>query len=79
MKYSVKYKKSGQWFFRTIKNIKGDGICEGGAGSRFFILEDETRIELPCSCHFIFSKDRFNFIKAMIESQAGQSIPISKV
>lgn len=78
MLYSVKYKKAGQMFFRKIKYIKGDGICEGGTGSRYFILQDETRVELPCSCHFIFSKERFDAIRTMMEQQAGQSIPIAR-
>jgi hypothetical protein len=77
MLYSVKYKKPGDWFFRTIKNVKGDGISEGSSRSRYFILHDETRIELPCSCHFIFSKGRFELIKSMMEQQAGQAIPVA--
>ncbi len=75
MLYSVKYKKPGSLFFRTIKNVKGDGICDG-MQSRFFILSDETRIELPCSCHFIFSSERFIAIKNLMEQQAGQTIPV---
>jgi hypothetical protein len=76
MLYSVQYKKPESFFFRKIKNVKGDGICEA-TGSRYFILADETRIELPCSCHFKFSKDRFNVIKSMMEQQTGQAIPVS--
>jgi hypothetical protein len=75
MLYSVKYKKPGSLFFSSLKNVKGDGVCEG-AQSRFFILSDETRIELPCSCQFIFSSQRFLVIKNMLDQQAGQTIPV---
>jgi len=76
MLYSVKYRFSGQWFWRTMKNVKGDGIIEGG-NSRFFILADETRIEIPVSCEFCFSSKRFEVIKSNMENQVGQTIPVA--
>lgn len=75
MLYSVKYRYPGQWFYRTLKDIKADGILEGGAQSRFFINKDEERIELPTVCEFIFNRKRFEVIKASMEASVGQSIP----
>ena len=60
--YSVRYKKAGSLFWRKIKNVTTDGITEG-AQSRFFILKDKTRIELPVSCHFIFGSERADLIE----------------
>lgn len=75
MLYSVRYKLPGQWFFRTIKNVKGDGIMPE-ARNRWLILSDETRIEIPCSAVFKFSVERFMLIQSNMEKEAGQKIPI---
>mgnify|MGYP000586732214 FL=1 len=60
--YSVQYKKPRSLFWQTIKDVTTDGITEG-AQSRFFILKDKTRIELPVSCHFIFGSERADLIE----------------
>ena len=74
MTYTVKYKLSNQWFWRTIKRAKGDGILEHNL-SRFIILEDESRIEIPVTAQFKFCSKRFLSIKKQMESEAGQTIP----
>jgi len=67
--YQVKVKK---WFgYRTIKNVKGDGLVENGK-ARWFILNDETRIEIPSNREFIFSKERFLIIENQIRKEAGK-------
>lgn len=71
MTYTVKYKKSFLW--HTIKNVHGDGIIHE-TGNRYFILDDESRIEIPSSALFWFSKERFISIKKNMEKQAGQPI-----
>jgi len=71
--YTVKYKLRGQSFFRTLKNVKGDGVIPD-SGSRFFILMNETRIEISSDSEIIFSPDRFIFIKKEMESTVGQPI-----
>ena len=74
--YIVKYKKRFLW--HKIKGIKGDGLIENGL-SRFFILEDETRIEIPCqNMIFKFSKERFYTIKERMEVEANQEIKINR-
>lgn len=74
--YTVQYKK--KIFWKTIKTVKGDGILENGM-SRFFILEDESRIEIPCQNFiFKFSKERFYMIKERMENEARQDIKINK-
>lgn len=74
MTYSVKYKAPGWIFWRTIKNVKGDGIVEGRTTTvqaRYFILFDDTRIELPTSFMFRFDKDRCASIEKAIKREAG--------
>ena len=79
MIYSVKYKslkRLSSW--KKLKRVKGDGLVESGL-SRFFILEDETRIEIPIHHYeFKFSKERFYSIKERLDNEAGQSIQIKK-
>jgi len=74
--YTVYYKK--KLFWKKLKKVKGDGLTENGI-SRFFILEDETRIEIPCqNIMFRFSKERFYLIKERMNQEAGQDIKINK-
>ena len=76
--YAVKYKKTNGSFWHKIKKVKGDGIVENGI-SRFFILEDESRVEIPCqNTIFKFSKERFYVIKERMSNEAGQDIKINK-
>jgi hypothetical protein len=78
MIYSVKYKKKGQFFFRTLKKVKGDFIAEDVPDNpRVFILEDETRIEIPVKdTQFIFSSKRFLLIKKDMEKESGVKLGI---
>ncbi len=72
--YEVSYKK--RFFWKKIKKVKGDGLLENGA-SRFFILENETRIEVPCTNIFKFSKERFYGIKERMSQEVGQGVKIN--
>ena len=75
MNYQVKYKPVHSLFWKSISKVKGDGILEE-TGQRFFILEDETRVELPtANMLFRFSKERFYSIKQQMEKEAGRPIP----
>jgi hypothetical protein len=77
MTYTVKYRTKNQWFWRTLKNVKGDLVGTDIPGDqRVFILEDETRVEVPgVGTEFIFSPGRFLLIKQNMEEEAGQKIP----
>ena len=76
--YTVSYKKTKNLFFKKISKVKGDGILENGI-SIYFILENETRIEIPCQdTIFKFSKERFYVIKDRMSQEAGQEIKINK-
>lgn len=77
--YTVKYRKQFGFFARwkVIKKCKGDGLTENGL-SRFFIFEDETRIEVPCkNTIFKFSKERFYLIKERMSQEARQDIKLN--
>lgn len=81
MTYTVRYKSKGDFFWKTIKKVKGDltgSASDGLTGIRVLILEDETRLEIPSgNTIFEFSKDRFLLIKHNMEKEAGQKIPVN--
>lgn len=77
--YSVKYRRKGQRFWKRIENVKGDLLATDLPGKpRVFILDDETRIEVPSigGLEIIFSKERFLVIKKNMEKESGQVLPI---
>ncbi len=76
MVYTVKYKMPGQFFWRKLKGVKGDGILFGGPhnetiASRYFIMTDDSRIEMPVSMMFIFDPLRCRVISEGIRREAG--------
>ncbi len=78
MTYTVNFKTEKNWFWRKLKKVKGDGIMpDSPVPTRFFILEDETRIEIPITgTLFNFSHERFLMIKQNMEKEAKQDIRI---
>ena len=77
--YAVFYKRAALFSrWRKLKRVKGDGILENGM-CRFFILEDETRIEIPIHGYlFKFSKERFISIQKRMSEEAQQEVQINK-
>jgi hypothetical protein len=74
MTYTVWYKSIGQIFWHRLLNVRGDGFVETNA-ARWFILDDETRIEISCNnMIFKFSKDRWMMIKKSMEEDIHQPI-----
>lgn len=71
--YMVEYRLPGQWCWRTIEQVKGDGIIEHNK-ARYIILEDETRMEIPITAEFRFSKERFRVILQNMKDESGQPI-----
>ncbi len=80
MTYTVKFKTEKNWFWRTLNKVKGDGIMsDSPVATRFFILEDESRIEIPVAgTIFNFSGERFLMIKQNMEREANQDIKVNK-
>jgi len=76
MTYTVKFKTEKDWFWKTLKRVKGDGIMpDSHVPTRYFILEDETRIEIPITgTLFTFSHERFLVIRQSMEKEANQDI-----
>lgn len=87
MSYEVKYKTPRAWFWKTIKNVRGDlFFCDdrpGGSNQplpvRVMVLEDNTRIELPMNNLILkFSPARFLDVIQRVEAETGQTLKIKK-
>jgi hypothetical protein len=76
----MKYKTKEQIFWRKLKKVRGDGImADSPVPTRFFILENEERIEIPIEgTIFHFSFERFLLIKKNMELEANQEIKVNK-
>ncbi len=59
-----------------MKNVKGDGIMFAESGqvvpSRYFILADESRVELPMTMLFRFDPGRFQVIEKTLRRETGR-------
>ena len=74
--YTVKYRKTGSFFWRTIKNVEGDTLTDSKDRIAFF-LEDGTKVEIPLEgMELRFSKERFKFIQYQIERESGQKVAV---
>ena len=79
MTYTVKYRHVNGFVWKTLRHVKGDLIPTDLKDVRVFILEDESRVEIPTiGIEFRFCPRRFLSIKQTMEKEAGQSIPINK-
>lgn len=78
MTYTVEFKLRGSWIWRKIERVKGDLVAQDlGSPMRVFILEDESRVEVPVEgTLFRFCPKRFLVIKQRMEQEAGQVLPI---
>jgi hypothetical protein len=87
--YEVRYKKVNSIFWKNLRKVIGDGFVENQVDVnnkivstkdiRWFILEDETRIEIPCqNIIFKFSNNRFYAIKDRMEQDSGLDMKINK-
>lgn len=73
MNYTVKFKLPGAWFWKTYKNVKGDFVATD-LPSRVFLLDDESRVEIPFGSLVVFSKERYMVVLKQMEKESGQSI-----
>lgn len=69
--YTVKYRQPGQIFWRTVKNVKGDGV-EGMF--RFFSTEDDRIIYVSCNAEVIFPAERQALITQKMSREIGQPV-----
>ena len=66
--YTVRFRDVNAQTWTVIKNVVGDGPVPG-VNARFFELDDGSRMEVPCSCIFVFSPERMQEIQAVHAQQ----------
>lgn len=69
--YTVKYKLQGGSAWKTLTNVSEDGFSDYGV-SRYFILANRQRIEIPSTASFQFEarrQDRIEELRAEMEVQ----------
>ena len=78
MLYSVKYRKCGSFFWKTLKAVKADShLVSEGLQVKVLILNDETRVEIPYNSHeFRYSRERYLTILKSMEKEAGQKMAV---
>ena len=57
----------GSTFKKTIKGCVEDGLVEHGR-SRYFVTDDNCRVEVPIHSEFYFGADRYEFIDRLKRS-----------
>lgn len=83
--YTVYYRRTNGLFWKKLKHVKGDSFVESGPHNevvipptkniRYFILEDETRVEIDM--HYMeikFSKERNASIQSRMSENSGQDV-----
>jgi hypothetical protein len=87
--YEVKWKRLRGWRWNRLRSVKGDGFVwtsaeDAGKGilgmqnTRYFILQDETKIEIPASdTVFVFSKERYQRVIENMQNDIGQAVPVN--
>ncbi len=77
--YTLKYKQKNQWFWRTVKKVKGDAIPNFlGDKHMMIIKEDESIVMVPTEgTEFKMGKERHSLILKRMEAQVGQKIPLN--
>lgn len=68
MKYTIKFKSKTSLFWRKIDNVVADGFLPNNS-TRYFIVDDDTRYEIPGDFIFWFSKERHLLIKEKMREE----------
>ena len=71
--YVVKYRQPGQWFWRTVKGVEGDGI-EGNF--RFLAKEDGSILNISIEAEVLFPAKRLDLIAKKMSKESGQNIQV---
>lgn len=71
MAYPVKYRQPGQWIWRRLKNVIGDGV---EAKFRFFHLENDSIVYISLDAEVIFPPERQAIITHQMNKEAGTPV-----
>lgn len=81
MTYTVKYRRIGRLFWKSIKNVVKDGYAQNHGSEILYVvtLKDGTVIEIPAK-EYIFkvSSEKWKKTKSEMEKEAGSPLPIEE-
>lgn len=69
--YDIKYRQPGQWLWRKVKSVKGDGVEHS---FRYFHTEKDELIYISLDAEVKFPKERQDVITHKMSKQAGTPI-----
>lgn len=70
--YIVKYRQPGQFFWRTLKNVRGDGLERDQF--RWFITNDDEFYYVSLDAEVYFEGKRQEIINKQMNKETGQQV-----
>ena len=71
--YIVRYRQPGQWFWRKVKNVIGDGVYPD-IRCRYLSLADDTLIMMSIHAEIRFPPQRMIVIQNQMSKEAGLQV-----
>jgi hypothetical protein len=71
LSYTVKYRQPGQWRWRKLKRVIGDGV---EFAYRFFHLENDRIVFVSQQAEVVFLPDRQKSIQRKMAKESGQPV-----
>lgn len=70
--YTVRYRQPGQWLWRRVRRVRGDGIEAGQF--RWLAMEDDSLLYLSLQAEVYFPPERQEIITRKMSREAGQPV-----
>lgn len=70
--YTVRYRQPGQWLWRRVRNVRGDGVEPGQF--RWLALADDSLLYLSLQAEVRFPPERQQIIERKMSRDAGQPV-----
>ena len=70
--YTVRYRQPGQWLWRRVRNVRGDGVEPGQF--RWLALADDSILYVSLRAEVRFPPERQRIIERKMSRDAGQPV-----
>ena len=71
--YTVKYRQPGQWLWRKVKGVMGDGFVANDK-VRYFTTDKDEMIYISSDAEVFFPPERQKVIERSMAAETGQQI-----
>lgn len=72
--YNVKYRQPGQWLWRKLKDVRGDGVEDS---FRYFLQQDDTLTYVSLDAEVKFGQERAQVIARKMSKEIGQPVQLA--